>query len=258
MILKTTALALRFYPFSNTSRIVAWLTPDQGRIATMVKGSQRPRSLFLGQYDLFYTCELLYHRRERGGLHIARECSPLKWREGLRRDWRAAAAASYLCGLVAQAVPPEAPQESLFRLLDSALDHLDSSGAGEPFVFWFELRLLEQLGLSPRLRQCAACGTELALSPRRSEFAAARGGLLCGVCADRPGGGIRPRVGGDVLGMLAGWQQARSPQGPLNTKCSVRQIAAIEVLLGGFLEYHLEFQPVGRREALDVLARRVA
>ena len=94
MILKTTALALRFYPFSNTSRIVAWLTPDQGRIATMVKGSQRPRSLFLGQYDLFYTCELLYHRRERGGLHIARECSPLKWREGLRRDWRAAAAAS--------------------------------------------------------------------------------------------------------------------------------------------------------------------
>ncbi|HOW96997.1 MAG TPA: DNA repair protein RecO [Kiritimatiellia bacterium] len=256
MILKTTALALRLYPFSNTSRIVSWLTPDQGRIVTMIKGSQRARSLFLGQYDLFYTCELLYHRRERGGLHIARECSPLKWRAGLRHDWKAAATASYLAGLVAQAVPPEAPHESLFRLLDSALDHLEAAGAGEPFVFWFELRLLEALGLSPRLRNCAACGAELASSSRRSDFAAARGGLLCAGCVDKTSSG--PRVGGDVLGMLAGWQQARLPQGPLNTKCSARQIQAIEALLSGFLEYHLDVRPVGRREALDVLARRVA
>ncbi|MBP7829504.1 MAG: DNA repair protein RecO [Kiritimatiellae bacterium] len=256
MIVKTTALVLRCYPFSNTSRIVSWLTPDQGRIMTMVKGSQRPRSAFLGQYDLFYTCELVFHRRDRGGLHIARECAPLKTRPRLRRDWKAAATASYITGLTARAVPPEAPQAGLFSLLDSALDHLEAAGSGEAFVFWFELRLLEQLGLSPRLRQCAACGGEL--SPRRADFVAARGGLLCADCAGKTAGEPRPRVGGDILGMLAAWQQARAPQGPLRTRCGARQKAAIEALLGGFLVYHLDLQPVGRREALDVLARRVA
>lgn len=260
MILKTTALVLRYYPFSNTSRIVSWLTPDQGRIVTLIKGSQRPRSAFLGQYDLFYTCELVYHRRDRGGLHIARECAPLKTRPRLRRDWKAAATASYISGLTAQATPPEAPQAGQFALLDSALDHLEAGGSGESFLFWFELRLLEQMGVSPRLRQCAACGGDLA--PRRPDFVAARGGLLCPDCAGaRAGGGPPPsrgRVSADVVGMLTAWQQARSPQGPLNTRCAPGQLDAIEALLGGFLAYHLDVQPVGRREALDILARRVA
>ncbi|MBU1910350.1 MAG: DNA repair protein RecO C-terminal domain-containing protein, partial [Verrucomicrobia bacterium] len=116
---------------------------------------------------------------------------------------------------------------------------------------------LEQMGLAPRLRRCAACGAALASGPRRTEFAVARGGLLCPDCAgeDREN---RARVGSDVLGMLAAWQQARAPQGPLNTRCTSRQRAAIETLLGGFLAYHLDVQPAGRRAALDVLARRVA
>ncbi|MBU1692500.1 MAG: DNA repair protein RecO [Verrucomicrobia bacterium] len=257
MIIKTNALVLRFYPFSNTSRVVSWMTPDLGRIVTLVKGSQRPRSLFLGQYDLFYTCELVLYRRERGSMHIARECAPIKVRPRLRRDWKAAATASYLAGLVSQAVPPEAPHEGIFSLLDAALDHLESGGSGSPFLFWFELQLLEQMGLAPRLRRCAACGAALASGPRRTEFAVARGGLLCPDCAgeDREN---RARVGSDVLGMLAAWQQARAPQGPLNTRCTSRQRAAIETLLGGFLAYHLDVQPAGRRAALDVLARRVA
>lgn len=278
MILKTTALVLRFYPFSNTSRIVSWMTPDQGRLVTMIKGSQRPRSQFLGQYDLFYTCELLFYRRERGGLHIARECAPLKMRPRLRRDWKAAAAASYISGLVSQAVPPEAPHEGVFALLDGALDELESSGAGLPFLFWFELRLLDQLGLSPRLRRCAACGNALASEPHRTAFAVARGGLLCPACTgdSQPGGAApsrrflrdesvppparhpRGRVRADVVSMLAAWQQARSPQGPLSTQCTPQQLSAVETVLGGFLAYHLDFQPIGRRAALDVLARRVA
>jgi len=258
MIVKTTAVVLRCYPFSNTSRVVSWMTPDLGRIVTLVKGSQRPRSLFLGQYDLFYTCELVLYRRERGLMHIARECAPLKMRPRLRRDWKAASTASYLAGLVSQAIPPEAPHEGVFALLDAALDHLEAAGSGEPFLFWFELRLLEQMGLSPRLRQCAACGAGLTSVPRQTEFAVARGGLLCPDCAGKKGGESRPRVEGDVLGMLAAWQQARSPQGPLNTRCTSRQLVAIETLLGGFLAYHLDVQPTGRRATLDVLARRVA
>ncbi len=85
MIARARAIVLRVFPYSNTSRVVSWLTADHGRVATLIKGSQRPKSLFLGQYDLFYTCELLFYRHERDGLHIARECTPLTRRDRLRR-----------------------------------------------------------------------------------------------------------------------------------------------------------------------------
>ena len=89
MILKDQAIALRIHPFGNTSRIVVWLSQSYGKLATLVKGSQREKSGFLGQYDLFYTCELLFYAREQRNLHILKECTPLVLRPSFRSDWRA-------------------------------------------------------------------------------------------------------------------------------------------------------------------------
>ncbi|MCL2104026.1 MAG: recombination protein O N-terminal domain-containing protein, partial [Kiritimatiellaeota bacterium] len=86
MIIKTEAVALQIRPWSKTSHIVTWLTPGHGCVVTAVKGACRPKSAFLGQYDLFYTCELLFYRRERGGIHAIRECTPLRRRDPLRDD----------------------------------------------------------------------------------------------------------------------------------------------------------------------------
>ena len=87
MILKDAAIALRIHPFGNTSRIVVWLSATHGKLATLVKGSQRERSPFLGQYDLFYTCELLFYAREHRNLHILKECFPLELRSAFRASY---------------------------------------------------------------------------------------------------------------------------------------------------------------------------
>ena len=68
MILATPAIALRVSPFSRTSRMVTWLTPAYGRLVTSIKGACRPKSAFLGQFDLASRCELLFYRRERDGV----------------------------------------------------------------------------------------------------------------------------------------------------------------------------------------------
>ena len=69
VILKDTAIVLRVAPVSNTSRMVQWFTPAYGKITTLIKGAQRPKSAFLGQFDLFYSCELLFYARERNHIH---------------------------------------------------------------------------------------------------------------------------------------------------------------------------------------------
>lgn len=257
MIHKTQAIVLRCYPYSNTSRIVSWLTPEDGRIATLVKGSQRPKSLFLGQYDLFYTCELIYYARERAGIHIARECAPLKTRDRFRFDWKAAAAASYLSDLLFRVTPPDAPHHDLFDLLDSGLDQLASLGASVPFLFWFELKLLEALGLAPRLKHCLNCERELRSGARRATFSYARGGILCPACVEANPAGSLP-IAPDILAILTGWQRARSSQAALSTQCTSWQLGEIEKLLGLFLSYHLDMALPSRGIALDVLKRKVA
>jgi DNA repair protein RecO (recombination protein O) len=251
MIEKTQAVVLRFAPVSNTSRVVTWLTEGGARVSTLIKGAQRPKSLFLGQCDLFYTCELLFYTRERQGLHQVRECFPLKLRPRFRSDWRACAAASYLADLVARLSPPDAPHPGLFELLEAGLDHLEAHGAVPAFLFWFELKLLERLGLAPRLHRCAACGRELEAASRRARFSSAHGGILCGTCA--AGDAASVALAPDALAVLLAWQRSRSPAAAGRTRCTPHQLGAIEQALGLFMHWHLDARFASRGIALDIL-----
>lgn len=256
MINKTEAIVLRWYPVSETSRVVSWLTPDHGRLATLLKGALRPHSAFLGQYDLFQTCELLYYARPHEGLMITREVCPLRSRSRLRTDWRACGVASYLCGLVGRITPPEAAQAELFHLLNEALDELAGEGASAPLLFWFELRLLEVLGLAPRLQRCLDCGREAQPGRQPGGFAPIRGGWLCPACYPRDAADHLPLLP-DVLALLTSWQRAPSSRSARTTRLTARQQAEVERILASFMVHHLEQPLTGREIALDLLARQL-
>lgn len=149
LILKDHGIVLRWYPVTDTSRIVIWFTAEHGRVATLVRGSQRPKSWVLGQYDLFYTCELLFYARAKEDLHPLRECSPLEPRTAFRNDWKACAAASYVCDLLSRLTPPRAAAPVLYHQATRTLDLLAARGASAALLFWFELQALRDLGLTP-------------------------------------------------------------------------------------------------------------
>lgn len=255
MIAKTEGTVLRIFPYSETSLVIAWITRDAGKLTTMCKGALRPRGLFLGQFDLFYTCELLYYEHDRHGLHILRECFPLKTRANLRVDWRACAAASYLADLVFRISPARAHHPGIFEWLDHGLDDLAEDGAKPALLFWLELRLLSLLGLSPRLTRCAVCGRALEGRERGIVFDPAHGGVVCAHCR-RDGHIAGPDVPTDVRAALAAWQRARAPRAARTTRVTASQEQVIEDLLLRFLQYHLETPLRSRAIALDILRRK--
>lgn len=254
MIEKTQAITLRYAPSGNTSRIVTWLTPDFGRVSTLIKGALRPKSAFIGQYDTFYTCELLFYARQRNELHFAKECSPMKLRTALRHDWRACAAASYLTDLALRAGPAQAPQRFLFYWLDQALDALPGTGVQlQSIIFWHELKLLNELGLAPRLSSCLQCHCDLAPGSA-ARFSHERGGLLCPACAQqdhRPATPIPP----DALAILRRWQRAPAITEAQRTRCTPQQLIVLERLLGEFLRYHLDLALNSRDVSLSIIKR---
>lgn len=183
-IIKSEGVCLDIRPWSKTSHVVSWMT-GAGRVATVVKGAVRPKSAFLGQYDLNYTCEILYYARARGEVHALRECVPVERRDELRGDFRALALAGYFRRIVAELAPVGPDAVEWFGLLDRSLTELasdirDSSSATVCRLYSrlvaFELKALDFMGLKPEI---AAEGGELQLrGERRIPISAATAACL--------------------------------------------------------------------------------
>ena len=148
--IKTKGIVLDIRPWSRTSHIVTWLTPDRGPVTTLVKGAVRPKSAFLGQYDLFYTCELIYYARSKGELHAIREASVIDACGHLRGDFRATAFASYAAYLVKEHCPHSGEAETWFGFLERMLDCVrEETRPALRTLIAMETEFLSLAGLSP-------------------------------------------------------------------------------------------------------------
>ena len=155
---KSEAICLKIYPFSRTSHVVQWMT-SSGKLTTLVKGAVRPKSMFLGQYDLNYTCEIVYYVRSKGDIHVLREAYPLDLREALRGDYRALVLADYFRSQVAEYAPSGADAKAWYELLKASIGGRDLKA-----LVTFDIRMLELLGLKPEI---ASEGGKIALRGER-------------------------------------------------------------------------------------------
>lgn len=260
-LLKSQALCLSVRPFSKTSQMVTWLTLDHGRVTTPVKGAQRPKSAFIGRYDVGYTCELVFYAREREGVHHIRECTPLLLREGLRGSWRAAEAAAYACDLTMRTAQPGMANPALFRALGDLLDTLPACAPHEATLalLWFESTLLHAVGLGPDFAPCPQC----APTPRRL-FSVEEGRFLC---EHRPSRLRTPptltlhddvpalyrRFLGEPLAKTLLEARAADRRDDLGRPEPFPGIFGLRRFLGVFLSAHLDLPPGPRRTALDLL-----
>jgi len=259
VIIQTHAIALHIRPWSQTSHMVTWLTPGHGRIVTAVKGACRPKSAFLGQYDLFYTCDLLFYRREHDGVHAIRACSPIDLREPLRSRWRHAVAAGYLCDLTARVVPGQQESAALFSLLSQTLDRLAHGSETDDLrglLLWHEAHLLRLLGLLPDLATCPQCHLPERIWLR---FSLPSGRLSCPHLAkSQPGEASLSlhRAVRDLFLSLtdAPCYEAASTEVQLQKKApGVNLLLGLSRFLGMFMVFHLEVPSAVRRVAWEML-----
>lgn len=269
-IVKTNAIVLRIRPFSRTSHVTTWLTPDHGRVATVVKGACRPNSAFLGQYDLFTTCELLFYRRDSEGAHAIRECAPIERRDALRADWRRVSVASYLCDLTSRVCPAGQESGPIYQSLSGALDALCANPADAEGILRYELSLLQALGLMPQLTLCPHCHTP---DQPWTRFALASGRVVCPhTGAGTPGeptvtvhqGAINalrrlvPDLGVGRTDPRSCLPPSPSPESgdpcaPLHEPTAPHLSLGSRRFLGIFIRFHLDLPSAPRRLAFELL-----
>jgi DNA repair protein RecO (recombination protein O) len=260
MILKTEAVVLRIHPFSETSCVVTWLTKDYGKLSTLMKGAYRPKSSFLGQFDLFYTCELLIYFKNYNTLHIVKECSPLKYRRIYRQNWRATACASYFVSLIQQLSVSYARYLQLYHWLNQLLDIVPRENDIQKCMFWHELQLLVITGAQPQLHNCIKCHKPIPKTDSRSseylDFSAKEGGIYCSECGNNvPSSSIKLPM--DVLGILRFWEQTNLWKIAKRINCTKKQMNIIERLLESMLSYHLDINLAARKIALQTVRVKI-
>jgi len=153
MIESATGIILRTRPLTETSLIVNWLTPSLGRISTVAKGARRPKSSFLGKLDLYYEAEFTFNRSRRSELHTLREVSLRETHPALRLEITHLQQVAYCSALIEQATETESPLLEVHKLFHELLNHLPKIPPEPETIFAFELKLLNELGLTPDVEE---------------------------------------------------------------------------------------------------------
>ncbi len=223
--LRTPAIVLRRWPYSEHSLVLRVLTPELGTIGLLAKGVQKLKSGALGVLDTWAVVELECGGPEGAELLNLYHVSLLDRLSGLDGDPERLAAAGALAELAEEAAPPgQAAPEIFLWLADSlrALAALPPGADPAPALVQALLRGLRLLGLDPRLETAAGDGADW--------FSPAAGGLVR--AASRPHEHAR-RIRPEALALLRGMADggAAPASGPWDDCLT---------MLGEFLHYHME------------------
>lgn len=133
-MIKTRAIVLHRFPYSDSSWIVKALTEETGTVSFIVKGGKRKDSPFRGALDPLALCEIVYRENPNTELQFLKEASIINWHPHLREDLLALAKAQVMAEIVLRYAPAGVPLEGEFSLLEEALAALDEPAGNNPEV----------------------------------------------------------------------------------------------------------------------------
>lgn len=180
-VLTSEAVVLRTWPVQEADLIVSLFTRDYGRMRGVAKAALKSRKRFGGALEPMTLARAWFAERPRqelvrlDQLEIAR--SPLS--EPV--DQARMAVLSFYAELLDEALPEHDPQDAVFRLLVSVLEHTVAvqSDTSQPWMAltYFSLWMTRLMGLLPDIAHCIVCGE--ALHAADVSFSSHSDGLFC-------------------------------------------------------------------------------
>ena len=226
--LRSPALVLRRWPFSEHSLVVHLLTPGHGSLSALAKGAYRLKSGFAGVLDTWSLVEVELGQMDKEGLHVLYRAQLLDRMTGLADDSRRLAVAGVLAELAEVGSPPGQEAHRQFLWLQRWLARLAEGWPADPSLVAALLEGLGELGLAPRLEPPED-------GRGRRWFSPAHGGALQGPRPDELARPYPEALQEQLEALRARPQLARGLGGS--------EVVDSLTILGEFLQYHLERPP---------------
>jgi DNA repair protein RecO (recombination protein O) len=180
----TAAIVLRCWPFSESDKIVSFLTESHGKVTGIAKGAKRSRKRFANTLEPFSLVHLRFQDRAHSTLAFVHACDLVRPFKDLTTSLEKIALASYFTEITDGLTGEREENRLLFQHLRDGLIYLEEKEISLAFLTFFELKLLKLSGYQPMFEQCRRCRArwphgfqvKCCFSPRD-------GGILCESCS---------------------------------------------------------------------------
>jgi DNA repair protein RecO (recombination protein O) len=198
-MIKTRAIVLHRFPYSDSSFIVKALTEESGIVSFIVKGGKKKESPFRGALDPLALSEVVFRQNPNTDLQFIKEATLLDWRKNLRNDLLSTAKAQVMTEMILRYAPQGVPLQEEFERLEQAISEFDSDSPQDSptpegsahsstssvpdksriFAQWL-LDTCDMWGYNLDLTTCSRCGHTL--EEPAADFFPETGGFVCQAC----------------------------------------------------------------------------
>lgn len=180
-VLTSEAVVLRTWPVHEADLIVSLFTRDYGKLRGVAKSALKSRKRFGGALEPMTLARAWFAERPRQELARLDQLEILRSPLSAPVDQPRLAVLSFYTEVLEEALPDHDPQETVFRLLTSVLEHTTAAQSEiiQPWMplTYFSLWMTRLLGLLPDIGHCTACGE--AFRPGEVFFNSHADGLFC-------------------------------------------------------------------------------
>jgi len=198
----TDAIVLSRFDLGEADRVLTLITPEGGKLKAIAKGIRKPTSRIGGSLEPF--AELTVALARGRTFDVVTQVSVGHAWLRLRDDLESAATAWYLAELADRSLEERHAAEPLYTLLRRAYELLDVGMAPGRVARWFEMHLLDELGVRPEVDRCVECDRMLE-SDERFRWVPPLGGVVCERCPGPPHD--RTGLGLEALKVLKAYQR---------------------------------------------------
>jgi len=260
MILTTEAVILKGRDYRESSRILTLYTKERGKLSAIAKGARSRRSrIGLRLQPMSYVTAVLYLKESRE-LQLLTQCDSVRPLGSLGEDIRKMAAGMALVELVDLSTPAEERNDQLFDLLVECLISIHAAtNDPENALYFFEGKLLDNLGFRPCLHRCVSCGTPADVGeglPGGGEIRLSSTGVICSRCSLRQKGLFS--VSRPALRVLQRIQEVATPEPITRLRLSPAGKREVSSVFLRFLQAHVEgFRTLKSQEVFASLNQEV-
>lgn len=265
-MVKTRAIVLHRFAYSDSSFIVKALTEECGVVSFIIKGAKRKESPFKGALDPLALSEVVFRQNPNTELQFIKEASIVDWHASLRQSLLYLAEAQVMAEIVLRYAPQGVPLPDEFQLLEGSLKAFDAVAAatsadiatekaadagtvagaeGAPdgdrcpegnssgiFARWL-LDICDLWGYHLELGECSRCERPFTEAP--GDFFPESGALICKSCLGVQSARAKPAT-------LAGlWQLYLAEKNGLEAPQYLKGAFFVENALLSYLRNHIGF-----------------
>ncbi|MCB1215426.1 MAG: DNA repair protein RecO, partial [Deltaproteobacteria bacterium] len=183
LIVQTEAFLLRSVDYSESHRILTFLSPEEGLLSVMVLGAKKSKERGLGLLDYLKCLHLEIEHSNKSSLPFLKNLKLLEHYPWIEKDYEKTHQALQWCALIRQVLQPGLEVKEIYFLLREALKALQSLPiTGVDLVFL--KKLMSLLGYDLDLTSCKDCDKK---GEGTFFFNPSWGALLCQDCASVEG-----------------------------------------------------------------------